>query len=1318
MLNAPVLTTVSGKGVISDHHPLSAGTRLHFPTIREDLLAKADGFLFLGTHLSPTDFWQFKSTGEEVHVLQGMVQSAKLAVHVNVDEATLLECGISELKGNVEGEMKLSLQEDVETVMTSLLDELLEEFNDSEREASGDSDSESLPESMKNTPKRTKSYTTLVWNGQAHDIISKAIERAESDQVMTDTLMFEFEENSTHGGTLMRKTLGMIRNYLEANTSDDSNPVLVSDVCRIGYTALSSYQTQNPKEFIYPVGTTCLGFGLPAAIGACLSKEANNGMKSPVGLVVGDGGLQFCLTELAVAKANKLPLLIVVWNDESYGEIRRSLKSGFATDLSSGNRQCTPDFSKIAEAYGVTHFVTDEVDRSLEGLLNGEVNDAIVNGPVMLEIQRPWDEPVEKLVAVETFEDFQNFDTKTITTCIGGNSPNESVCSTSENTPLNSTVLFSEEQIVTNTPIQQANKKLRSAQPGQVLGTMTFGWAQSSKPINAETAAKILQVFLEKDLDCCEIDTARMYAGGKGEEIVAEALRLISNACDARNVKIATKVNPAGESGEADIVGGFADGELTKQAEECFKALKLDDSEYYPDEVSSVVDIFYLHWPDRSVELEVALKQVNDLYLNGRFRRFGLSNFCGNEVVEICRVCEEKNFVKPSVYQGLYNPLTRGVEEDLFPILRKNGLSFYAYNPLAGGLLTGKHHVKGLENLGEVQASDEKGRFVGNDFYKSRYGKIEVFQALSKLANACNESDITMLDATLRWMRHHSELKGFEGDKVILGCSSVQQLEENLRSYLDNGDLNSAPAVLKAFEEIQEITKDTQSSYAPYGVSGQDCAPVTKDTTTSKVSTKKYSILSHEIQNQGTELNLHFVDGSQYKFNSLWLRDAVPANANECYIRADAFEVLNCQGDGEVLESVTLDADTDSVTINLAFKDGRVLPARGDWLRSFAPFVAKDMLRESTSAKEATDGASTAGNTRFLTDELYGPPEDRNLWESEYGNLPHQNGGALHFQASDILNDPSTRIKGIEALSKDGVLIIRNLRKPASLDLEDVGIPLKEVANALCGRLYQHPRRKTPYGMMRTKMVMTNMKNLSDYNQAQPLAMHTDHAFISDGGSGTWQFMHQVKGSVKSKLVNGNAVAQYLKSVDPRAYELLATVEVTHGLRTLHYDEEGNYCSYEEGEMHDGVFEDCSTHPILTVMKTSDGREFLEKVSHQEIKRSVCDIPFELQVEWFAAYRKWISLCESEKFVTYVDWPEDSMMILNNAWILHGREINAARLKMDRLMVWGYVEKHILDNQYRLLKQEELLREAGVKGEWTSRIPNAVLGKMIHMHKE
>lgn len=70
------------------------------------------------------------------------------------------------------------------------------------------------------------------------------------------------------------------------------------------------------------------------------------------------------------------------------------------------------------------------------------------------------------------------------------------------------------------------------------------------------------------------------------------------------------------------------------------------------------VDIFYLHAPDHSVPFEETLSGVNDLHKAGKFVQLGLSNFAAWEVAEVWNICNERNWVKPTIYQAMYNAIS------------------------------------------------------------------------------------------------------------------------------------------------------------------------------------------------------------------------------------------------------------------------------------------------------------------------------------------------------------------------------------------------------------------------------------------------------------------------------------------------------------------------------------------------------------------------------------------------------------------------------------------------------------------------------------
>ncbi|KAL7843262.1 hypothetical protein AOLI_G00247740 [Acnodon oligacanthus] len=289
----------------------------------------------------------------------------------------------------------------------------------------------------------------------------------------------------------------------------------------------------------------------------------------------------------------------------------------------------------------------------------------------------------------------------------------------------------------------------RTKVPATLLGSNAFGGRA-----DADLSRKMVQAFLERGHH--ELDTAFMYADGRSETIIG-GMKL------PKTVRIATKANPwEGKTLKPENV--------RSQLETSLKRLQTQS-----------VDIFYLHAPDHQTPIQDTLQACNELHKEGKFKELGLSNYASWEVAEIYSICKHNNWVIPTVYQGMYNATTRQVEKELIPCLRHFGIRFYVYNPLAGGLLTGKHHYE-VEDGNQVA-----GRFFGTHsavIYRDRYWKESHFHAidyiLKALEAAYGSQKPTLASAAIRWMYNHSQLKGDLGDGVIIGMSTMEQLQENL----------------------------------------------------------------------------------------------------------------------------------------------------------------------------------------------------------------------------------------------------------------------------------------------------------------------------------------------------------------------------------------------------------------------------------------------------------------------------------------------------------------------------------------------------------
>ncbi|MBM3600559.1 MAG: 5-guanidino-2-oxopentanoate decarboxylase [Alphaproteobacteria bacterium] len=120
---------------------------------------------------------------------------------------------------------------------------------------------------------------------------------------------------------------------------------VAADMTQLAYTANQHFQTSQPRSYFYPTGYGTLGYGLPAGIGAKLADPSR-----PVVVLVGDGGLQFTVAELASAAELGLGLPIVLWHNDGYGQIRDGMVQRGMPEIGVNIRN--PDFAALARAYG------------------------------------------------------------------------------------------------------------------------------------------------------------------------------------------------------------------------------------------------------------------------------------------------------------------------------------------------------------------------------------------------------------------------------------------------------------------------------------------------------------------------------------------------------------------------------------------------------------------------------------------------------------------------------------------------------------------------------------------------------------------------------------------------------------------------------------------------------------------------------------------------------------------------------------------------------------------------------------------------------
>ncbi|KAH7310729.1 aflatoxin B1 aldehyde reductase member 2 [Stachybotrys elegans] len=317
-----------------------------------------------------------------------------------------------------------------------------------------------------------------------------------------------------------------------------------------------------------------------------------------------------------------------------------------------------------------------------------------------------------------------------------------------------------------------------------ILGTMTIGpdIDAGARITSIDEYKKCLDYLASKGYN--EIDTAAVYVAGKQESFTKEA------GFKEKGFSVASKIMPV-------KLGAHSAQELPASWDVSLQKLGVDST-----------DIFYLHAPDRSVDYEETLEAVDGMHRAGKFKRLGLSNYPAWEVAEIVGICERRGFVKPTVYQGMYNAITRAIESELIPCLRKFGIDLIIYNPLAAGLFSGKYTSLEQPAEGRFSSTSALGKM-----YMSRYFKQSTMDALAIVEPVARKHDIPLIEVGLRWCIHHSKLQPRSkggNDGLIIGISSYGQLEQNIQAC-EKGSLPDE--VVEALDRAWDTARGDAPTY-------------------------------------------------------------------------------------------------------------------------------------------------------------------------------------------------------------------------------------------------------------------------------------------------------------------------------------------------------------------------------------------------------------------------------------------------------------------------------------------------------------------------
>jgi aryl-alcohol dehydrogenase-like predicted oxidoreductase len=287
------------------------------------------------------------------------------------------------------------------------------------------------------------------------------------------------------------------------------------------------------------------------------------------------------------------------------------------------------------------------------------------------------------------------------------------------------------------------------------LGAMMFGGATDEA-----TSKRIVDKARGRGINF--IDTADGYNGGASEEVVGRSI-----SGDRHHWVVATKFGH--RISQAPNHGGQSRKWIMQDVEDSLRKLGTD-----------YIDLLYFHKADNGIQFEEPLRAIQDLMTQGKVRYYGVSNFKGWRIAEVCRAADAIGMDRPAASQPLYNMVDRLSEVEQLPAAGHYGLGVVPYSPLARGILSGKY-APGAEPPEGSRAARKDVRILQTEW---RPESLDIAQAVAERAAAKGISTVAF---AIAWVIRN---------KFVSAAIAGPRTEEQWDSYLPALD-----AVLDAEDE-------------------------------------------------------------------------------------------------------------------------------------------------------------------------------------------------------------------------------------------------------------------------------------------------------------------------------------------------------------------------------------------------------------------------------------------------------------------------------------------------------------------------------------
>jgi 1-deoxyxylulose-5-phosphate synthase len=287
------------------------------------------------------------------------------------------------------------------------------------------------------------------------------------------------------------------------------------------------------------------------------------------------------------------------------------------------------------------------------------------------------------------------------------------------------------------------------------LGTMTFGGQ-----CDEATSFRIMDVATERGVTF--FDTADVYpippeiaTAGRTAEVIGRWLS--ASAGRRRSLVLATKCRARVGPGANDQ--GLSRRHILEACEASLRRLGTD-----------TIDLYQSHSHDPETPIDESLRAFDDLVRSGKVRYVGCSNYAAWQLALSLGVSERNGWARYDCVQPRFNLLYRDIEADLLPLCRDQGVGVIAYNPLAGGFLTGKHSADAPPSPGTRFTMGASG-----ELYRERYWHAAQFEAVEALKEFCRRRGWDLATAAIAWVLQQPGITS-----AIVGASRPEQLDATL----------------------------------------------------------------------------------------------------------------------------------------------------------------------------------------------------------------------------------------------------------------------------------------------------------------------------------------------------------------------------------------------------------------------------------------------------------------------------------------------------------------------------------------------------------